>query len=193
MKPLKFSHITKTCGTSIENLSNEKNIKWGRFDNLINKNWHSPIYKFNLNEIKKYDWFIVVRNPYDRILSEYHCKWGGVGNKKITHSKEEFNQYIRNKINIINKNKNKFFGHYLPQHLYLYKDVKMHILKFENISNDFNQLMKKYKLNLQLNKHDNKNIKIFSINDFDNKTITLINQVYDKDFKLFGYKKIQKN
>ena len=24
----------------------------------------------------KYDWFTVVRNPYERVISEFYCKWG---------------------------------------------------------------------------------------------------------------------
>ena len=32
MKDLKFIHITKTAGTTIENLAKANNINWGRFD-----------------------------------------------------------------------------------------------------------------------------------------------------------------
>jgi hypothetical protein len=27
----------------------------------------------------KYDWFLVARNPFDRVVSEFHCRYGGVG------------------------------------------------------------------------------------------------------------------
>ena len=40
MKPLKFIHITKTAGTTIENLGLKKNIKWGRFHKEYGPCWH---------------------------------------------------------------------------------------------------------------------------------------------------------
>ena len=39
---------------------------------------------------QKYDWFMVVRNPYDRILSEFYCKWGGVGKNALQYNKKQF-------------------------------------------------------------------------------------------------------
>ena len=48
--------------------------------------------------------------------------------------------------------------HWIPQHLYYEKsnDYKIHILKFENLKNDFENLMKLYNLPLKLNKNSMK-------------------------------------
>ena len=191
MKQLKFSHITKTGGTSIENIAKNNNIYWGRFDLSFNKRWHIPLSKLNYILKNRYDWFIICRNPYDRIISEYHCKWGGIGkNKKLLikkHNKIQFNNYVRNRIK--NRKKFKYLGHYLPQHLYHIPNVN--VLKFENLKDDFDILMKKYNLKLELNVKDNSNQKFFTIHDFDKQTINLINKVYHKDFKIFNYEKIK--
>ena len=50
--------------------------------------------------------------------------------------------------------------------------------------------MKKYNLNLKIDKHLNSNNKTFTINDFDKENIKLINDVYHKDFEYFNYKKL---
>ena len=200
LQPLKFIHITKTAGTSIENLAKEKNIHWGRFDKdyikLANNieqcistlsPWHNNI----LNKPKNYDWFMVVRNPYDRIISEFHCKYSDQHRRIKCTNSQEFNNYIQNKIKYAIMNINIFQQHYAPQYKYYDDTVKLHVLKFENIETEFNNLMKEYSLDLTLNIKNNEcNNKKYSIKDLNIETIKLINNVYDNDFKLFGYYKI---
>ena len=48
-------------------------------------------------------------------------------------------------------------------------------------------------INIKLDKHDNKNNKIYTINSLSPEVIKIINSVYDKDFKMFGYKKLMTN
>ena len=77
-KQLKFIHIPKTAGTSIENAGKKINIDWGRYHKeyipekiAYHFHHHTILSKLNPDIVNKYDWFMVVRNPYDRILSEY--------------------------------------------------------------------------------------------------------------------------
>jgi len=74
-KELKFIHITKCAGTFIEDLGYENDILWGKFHEEYGF-WHSIFIDRDKKLKEKYDWFMIVRNPYTRILSEYYCKWG---------------------------------------------------------------------------------------------------------------------
>lgn len=204
MKELKFSHITKTAGTSIENIANENGIMWGRFDRSLFpfNQYHCPIKDINFDIKNQYDWFIIVRNPYTRIISELYCKWGN--NKEIRRynldeirnlNNNQINSYIRENILSIELkiSNHKKYG-YLEQYKYLDDSVNMHVLKYENLKSDFENLMKDYGYNLELNTHVNignkGEYKKFSIQDMDKDTITLINKVYKKDFDIFGYEMI---
>ena len=50
--------------------------------------------------------------------------------------------------------------------------------------------MKKYNYNIILNRHDNKGVKKFTVDDLSSEVISLINNLYHKDFEMFGYKKL---
>lgn len=201
MKDLKFIHITKTAGTSIENEANKLNIHWGRFHKEYG--WWHEIFKHKSVELKEmYDWFMVVRNPYDRILSEFHCVWGGIGgssgSQHITNqriemsSKETFNNFLISRI----KNcylrvwhANGVLGdHYTPQYEYLDVNNKVHVLKMENLDKDFQSLMDQYKLPVKLNSKDNVTNKKFTIDDMNPQLKDLIKRTYERDFELFEYK-----
>ena len=195
LKELKFIHITKTGGTTIEEIGKENNIKWGRFHKEY-KNWHEPLIEKNNFKRQKYDWFLIVRNPYDRIISELHCKYGNLKkNNILKKSNDEINKFIQECINKRNNFKDYSslycYGHYKEQYKYLCSDIKCTILKVENLKEDFNNLMKEYNLNITLNKKYNSNKKIFNVCDLNKETIELINDVYNVDFELFNYEKIK--
>ena len=190
-KELKFIHITKCAGTFIEDTAKESGILFGKFQKEYG-HWHE-LFPNKSNELKmKYDWFIVVRNPYTRILSEYYCQWGGIGNKDIKHSVNQFNQFLINNIN----NRNVKGYHYTEQFKYIDNTVSIHIIKFENLKEELNNLFNKYNLNINIDsdkripKESINKILPFTINDFNNELINLINNVYDKDFKMFNYTKL---
>ncbi|MBA42757.1 MAG: hypothetical protein CMF62_01965 [Magnetococcales bacterium] len=190
MKILKFIHITKTAGTSIEDIAYEKGIKWGRYHKFYGW-WHGFFTLKSHNIKKRFDWFMVVRNPYTRILSEFHCKWGGVGDKVNQYNIKTFNEYLIKRI----KNRPKNGGHYSEQYKYLDNDntYKVHVLKFENLDEEFSNLMKKYKIPITLNKKNNSNLKKFTINDMNDELVNLIQTVYYKDFIKFNYSYELKN
>ena len=190
-KELKFIHITKTAGTSIEDIGKNNNILWGRFHKEYGW-WHEPFIRKQESLKNKYNWFAVVRNPYTRIISEFYCEWGTILENKNSISKLDLNKIIKKRI--LNR-KDGWQGerdHYQEQHLYIDKKYNIHILKYENITDDFNNLMQKYSLNIKLDKKVNKNKydNVHTINSLSPEVIKIINDVYDKDFKMFGYEKI---
>lgn len=193
-KELKFIHITKCAGTFIEELGNKHGLKWGRYHEEYGF-WHDYfIYKpSSLKE--KYDWFVIIRNPYDRILSEYYCKWGyGIGNTNIVHNKIQFNDFILNKIkNIVNCH-----YHYSEQYKYIDKNYNITIIKYENLSNELPELFKKYDLNIEVNfsekvnsRENYNNSQPFNTSDFSNELIKYINEIYHEDFIIGNYEKIE--
>ena len=189
-KELKFIHITKTAGSSIETVGLEKNKRWG-----INHSeygfWHALFPNKPTKLKEKYDWFMVVRNPYKRILSEYHFL-AGIFNYK--HTKNEFNEFVKKWINNASNNieTDPVYGrkggdHFTEQYKYLDPNIRIRILKFENIKEEFNNLMKEYNYNIVLNKKVQVSKNIFSLKDFNSEILELINKIYKKDFELFGY------
>jgi len=195
-KELKFIHITKNAGTYIADTAKKQNILFGKFHteygNLKDTMgpWHHIFPSINKNVKDKYDWFMVVRDPYDRILSEYYCEWGGIGKKNINHTKTEMNKYLINKI----KNRSKVGQHYTEQFKYLDKDYNIHIVKYEDLIPDLRKLYKKYDLEIALTDKkintpkEKNNTRKFTTKDFDKELTSVINNVYSKDFKHFGYK-----
>lgn len=187
---LKFIHITKCAGTFIENIGLKYGYKWGRHHTEYGF-WHDTPHNKNLEMFKKYEWFMIVRNPYERILSEYYCEWGGIGKKDISHTKEEFNEYIIKKI----KRRSLIGGHYTEQYKYLSENICIKIIKLENLACELSELFSEYNINIpseELNnktntKQDKNKLTPFTINDFNDKLVKLINIVYEKDFEYFNY------
>jgi len=184
MKELKFIHISKCAGTSIENAARKERQFWGRFHHEYGYR-HKLFPRLSPWIIDKYDWFMVVRNPYERALSEYY--WFFKNAEKINHTKEEMNSFIIDKI----RQRSRFGNHFTEQYKYLHPTVNIRIIKFENLDEEFTALMKEYNLEkIGLGKENARNFQDYSVADFSPELITLINEVYDQDFAEFQYEKI---
>jgi len=127
-KRLEFVHITKTGGSAIEKAGAKVNIIWGacHYMNItevgcmapdlqytapnfqsyaLTSPWHTPpkLLRKYVNK-KQYpyddtDLFAVVRNPYDRIISEYYCPWLGFQakfRKDTVHEKDPNDPSVMN-------------------------------------------------------------------------------------------------
>jgi len=129
---------------------------------------HNP-YGVDDNDV---DLFTVVRNPYERLISDYYY-WGNVrskknNNKNITNTKNwesdevQFNHRIHLALTGFRKNpdhKNYFTvgGHMIPQYDFVYnntnkntkikkKKIIKNVLRFEFLGQEFQTLMELYNL-----------------------------------------------
>jgi hypothetical protein len=193
---LLFIHIPKTGGTVIEN-----QLKYIYKESLFGLNislldppynkiylqhqYYTTLYQFknklniNFDNIKI---FSVVRNPYDRVISDLF--WWRIIKKNFTSNQVYDvikNQYLY---------KNNLDNHNMPQYKFitdenceLIKNIKLFKTETLNESND--------ELNNFLG--FNINIKETSVNKdyseyLNTESISLINNFYKKDFELFNYK-----
>jgi hypothetical protein len=187
----KFIHIPKTGGSSIEKLFDLQH--WDNFytpvmANCIQGCWFSPqhfTHKMMMGfKPECSDWFsfTIVRNPYNKIVSEffYACKnWYKISMTKFDENK--FLEWFENDLLKFD------MDHKLPQHFFLDEPVDF-ILKFENLEADFQKLLNILNIEAELI-HENKS-------DIDKKNIVeslskrskeLIYEVFRNDFEIFGY------
>eukprot|EP01036_Dinobryon_divergens_P030257 gene30257-39475_t len=243
-KELRFVHITKNAGTSIEEVSTSGSFKygncsgWGRHDEGLrelgcsvpmrplgisrsqyNCFWHTPPKYFDKADLrqwlKSYDLFIVVRNPFTRVLSEFYCEFGGPRPERsvVCQTVSGFNQWIHDQLTHIQAALHSgaiMHGHWCPQYLYLTdKDgnrivAEANIVHFENLLEEFESLMKRYncpytlkgakKMLASVNSTSAAEAtsggtvkKKFTVADLSSECVKLIQQVYAQDFQFFKY------
>lgn len=197
-----FIHIPKTGGTIIENslkkicgqsiYSNTKNNLLPEPYNTISLQHqiYTTLYEYKnkLNiDFENVKIFSVVRNPYDRIISDLF--WRSVIDKKFLVNKNSTPDKI---FDIIKNNylyRSDYDNHNIPQYKFvtdkngdLIPNIK--IFKTETLNKD-NEIINDYlKVNLNIiNKNVNKDYSKYLNKD----SINLINEFYKKDFELFNY------
>jgi len=203
---LLFIHIPKTGGTTLEAYFNHKyKIKLDQsslylfLDNNLYPEIkvYSSLQHLTYNTIIKYKDFFkidknnlkiltVVRNPYERIVSDLFYY-----NKIVIDSNKNFVYNVMVKyLKDVNNNDN----HTIPQFLFITDENhklinNMNILHTESLNDDMVKLGY-----IDFPEFDKLLVNKFKVNYYDylNKnSIDLINEYYDNDFKLFNYKKIQ--
>lgn len=217
---LEFVHITKTGGSAIEKAAASAGLLWGachyvssprlgctdpdiaRFDRneflpltryQTKEPYHVPLQYHVTNPFRHAATFTVVRNPYDRYVSEYYCEWAGYRGPDRDNP-EKMNVFIQHQLRTrVPEDKT---VHFLPQNQYVYHEGKRyvdHILHYETLSEEFPKLMEYYNLNnIVLPNRDNANnsYRKLTVKDLYRSTIDLINMKAREDFVLFGYEMI---
>ncbi len=221
-----FIHIPKTGGGTVEkslgifgednngSLKSNYNILYGKEKNNFLQ--HLTLIEINnlkIKEINNYKKISFVRNPYDKIVSEYHWRIQVYGKKNINFKKYLFEEVIPRK-NGENKFIKNFYKnesliplmdrHYLDQYKFLINEKgnfeSDFIGKFENLEKDFFKIF-----NFQINKdqiHKSRANYLYYLYKkfmpnflkkkayrkfYDNETKDLISKEYSKDLEYFNY------
>jgi len=209
-----FIHIPKAGGTSIETVLCD--FPLFRYQ-LVNKfNWYGNIRndetKYELDHstmayLKKnckyydnsYFSFAIVRNPYARLVSEYHyCKYQYSRFIKKLDSFKDFVYELKNKFDYVLKNKEKdhlYVSHYLPQYLFThnYRKIKIvnKIYKLENLNEEWLNICEILDIDKELIRSE-KNASKFKYNYedyYDEDLKSIVYEMYKDDFEIFNYEK----
>lgn len=200
-----FIHIPKTGGSSLENYFSKKYKQDLNFSTLFGKNNFKFLLKtsvtlqhltFNqISMIKPCVSFskiiTIVRNPYDRIISELF--FSKFINKNTTCS--EIAAIIKNLFYIYQFDNDILDNHIRPQYEFILNNNKnvlinnLIILNTENLTEQMHELgYTDFENTNNVNKQMNKNKYIQYLNK---DSINLINQFYMQDFEIFNYTMIQ--
>jgi hypothetical protein len=122
------------------------------------------------------------------MLSAFYCKWGGYKGKEITA--EILNTWLQQKL-LTNHSRGRLLER---QANYIFDEGGLprvkHVLHYENLEDEFNTLMKHFNMSLRYTKQKiNASLmdRKLTISDLTEKTLTVINRVYAKDFAALGY------
>lgn len=194
-----FVHIPKNAGSSMERLS------------YVGGSGHDTLHELINKKNKSYLHWGFVRNPYDKIVSLYHFwKTSGVDffEQSDSYKKDIFEKfksfildYVANHTtNDLQKylsNKKHFNVGVQPQHIFFkndfidLKDIK--IGRFENIQEDFKEITNlisersKIPIKAQPLAKINSTSRMDFNKYFDKESLSIVSQVYKKDFELFDY------
>lgn len=192
-----FIHIPKTGGSSIEkslkgvfderiDVRGGQTIVNGRLKNPKKNSFNSLKHGTSLELIDQYgvevfnDFhkFVVIRNPWDRLLSLY--KWSKGSN--TIYDKKIFTNFLPKNINSAPRSKWTINEYICDKNGNLLVDT---ILDFDNLNEDFNLLMSNFNLDIKLS-HINKSKKQESFRDcMDDEVIDKISFLYKEEIDKF--------
>jgi len=228
---IEFVHIPKTGGSSIEKAAGKAGIPWGacHFHHQLSKEtncpsppdfadlglkpqhphdarvnlWHVPPRHWSVNMFQDDHTFTIVRNPYDLAVSIYHDKWIGYWSH-ARNTEEESPATLNNFLQEFYTNPPLSLFK-IQQSDYVYDDqgrkVIDHVIKLENIDEEFAALMDMYNLSDTIklpagnegkfNKapmHGSN--KKLGVQDLSDDTLRVIERHYNRDFDFFNYTRI---
>lgn len=209
-----FIHIPKAGGTSIESILCDFPLfkyqlvnKYNWYGNIRNKEIKYELDHSTMAYIKKnckyydntYFSFTIVRNPYARLVSEYHyCKYQYSRFIKNTTTFKDFILELQEKFPTIIKDKEKnhlYVSHYMPQYLFThnYRKIKIidKIYKLENINKEWKDICKILSIEKELIKSEKNSSKFeYDYKEYyDEELKNIVYELYKDDFEIFNYEK----
>ena len=196
-RKIAFIHIPKTAGQSIEDLFEfelDNHHYFGNnngydFSHCTIKNMQSKI------DISNFFKFSFVRNPFDRLVSEFFYRSELKHNwvfKRLKMKKYSFDDFVNGfyeyKLSFdINKSSDE--SHFYSQFDFIYIDNKISVDflgRFENLKNDISTLKKKFNINKNII-HINKTNHYHYSSYYSATTKSMVEKIYEKDFNAFNY------
>jgi hypothetical protein len=187
-----FAHIPKTGGQSLYkalDIKKQPGYLWGHRDDLETHHLPIKIIKTLLPRplFDAYFKFTVVRNPFDRMVSEYFYK--RVGDKRhIDCSKISFEDFVEmaeeRTFEVLEKPHNEI-SHFLKQIDFIYDDKnKMALDKIYKYETDFSEIGKRFQTTIpHINRTKHKPYQEY----YNDKTEKIVSELYQEDFETFGY------
>lgn len=178
-----FIHINKNAGSSIINAFDKRKL------HLTTKELISLLGEKEFSNAIK---FAVVRNPYDRLISQYAHRVK-TNQSNMFNDKVDIDTWVR-KVYGINKDPKYFtpqYKMYYTQKQWLTDDAgklrTQHILKFEDLESQLREFCNAYNLSIGLpHLNSSKEYKI-NIDSFNKESIKTIQNYFEEDFISFGY------
>ena len=188
-----FVHIPKTAGTTIEkslNLLNAESLYSER--KFVNKNVTAQ--HFNYEELKEvlgdtldqYQIFTVVRNPFDRIVSEYHHV---IHNDWATEYKNlSFDEFVKKSIFTDVETRIRIFdAHIEPQTYFIKGCENIKVFKYENLEECFNWIRQIVGDNISFGHERKSERRPYNEYYKNSDTIKLVSEFYKEDLERFSY------
>ena len=182
-----FIHIPKTAGTSLVeaiygDVSKEGHRKISFYQQIIGA------------DMSSYFSFCFVRNPYDRLYSSYKfLEKGGMNihdQKAFAKHLSKYNDFEDFVLNGLNEKIINSLTHFIPQTDFICNkkdDILVDFVgKFESIDSDTIILSDKIGVEIKLN-HLNKNTKNFYLEIYTKEMLSIVHNIYNRDFIILGY------
>jgi hypothetical protein len=193
---LQLVHIPKSAGSTIAQIGRE--LGWGQYFHhrssalVKGSSWHIPIRYFERNPFEGHDLFCVVRDPIDRLLSEFHYQFQRLtvpSSRKI--DSEFLERWIRHKFERLESDRHIDDNHFLPQSEYVFSPdghrLIEHVLHFDLLDEEFSKLAVKYGLDLSLDQSLNVSKQLFHRSDLSHESLRLIQSYYRLDYEKLGF------
>jgi chondroitin 4-sulfotransferase 11 len=229
MKKYLFTHNPKTGGSTLHNLL--PNNDWHNLDGPLSIremtteqiqtsvkltyeskphhytiSQHKKVGTFSDDELEQAFKFTFVRNPFDKVVSEYHmCIEDPDFGKYAIHPdgfESSFEAFLRHAEKVVNFEAYSMWNsgpfeevhpnHLMPQNLYVFdqeEKIVDYVARFEDFEEGLNKILQT--LGLEVPKEiprigaslTRKNYREY----YDDETIKVVEKIYEKDLNLFGY------